>query len=248
MRSIRPWVIGAAFFVAAFMMQSASWAEELRRSVPVGVIELFTSQGCSNCPKVDAAFERLSEEPNLVTIAYHVDYWNYLGWQDTLSAKENTDRQYNYARTLGNSNVYTPQLVLNGIRDIKFSNREALVSRLETMRKQGEGVTVPVEATLSSDELTINIGAGQGKADVVIAYLRRETIVDIDRGENKGRTVTYRNAVTSLETVGMWDGKSLTVKLPSAMLAKRGYDGCAILLQTHDKAGNPGRILGAAAL
>ena len=72
--------------------------------------------------------------------------------------------------------------------------------------------------------------------------------MEIQKGENQGKKITYRNAVTKVETVGMWEGKPLTVKLPAALLAKRGFDGCAILLQTHDTNGNPGRILGATAL
>src|SRR4051812_32587453 len=82
-------------------------AEEVQESHPVGVVELFTSQGCSSCPKADAAFSKLAGKSNVVAISYHIDYWNYLGWQDTLGQKENTDRQYAYAKMLGNNNVFT---------------------------------------------------------------------------------------------------------------------------------------------
>src|ERR1700760_1117490 len=83
-------------------------AEEVEESHPVGVVELFTSQGCSSCPKADAAFAKLVSESNVVAISYHIDYWNYLGWEDTLGQKENPDRQYGYAKMLGNNNVFTP--------------------------------------------------------------------------------------------------------------------------------------------
>lgn len=234
--------------VLAGMFAPAANADDAAQSRPVGVVELFTSQGCSSCPKADRAISEIADRPNVVTITYHVDYWNYLGWQDTLSAKANTERQYAYAKTLGNTNVYTPQIVLNGVHDMKAAAPFVIQANLKKLADDGQGVTVPVTARLSADELTISVGEGSGKADVVIAYFKKATVVEITSGENEGKQVTYRNSVTKLETVGMWDGKALTVKLPAAMIGKHGQDGCAILLQSHDKDGNPGRILGAAAL
>jgi hypothetical protein len=218
------------------------------RSRPVGVVELFTSQGCSSCPKADAVIAALADSDDVVAISYHIDYWNYLGWADTLGAKENTDRQYAYARSLGNNNVFTPQIVLNGVRDARASETGSILSDLAKLDAGGQGVRVPVTAELADDQMTISVGPGTGKADVVIAYFKKHTVVNIERGENVGKKVTYRNAVVKLETVGMWDGKALTIKLPSALLSRRGHDGCAIMLQARDRNGNPGRIYGAAAL
>lgn len=219
-----------------------------RESHPVGVVELFTSQGCSSCPRADAAIDKLAGAPDVITISYHIDYWNYLGWPDTLAAKENTDRQYAYAKTLGNNYVFTPQIVLNGMQDAKSTNPAVILANLKRMSETGRGVPVEVDADLTNDEMTINVGAGFGKADVVMAYFTKMTTVEITKGENTGRKVTYRNAVTNLETVGMWDGKAMTIKLPAALISKKGHDGCAILLQSHDRNGNPGRIYGAAML
>lgn len=237
-----------AFGVFAVVPGWFCMAGEAAHSRPVGVVELFTSQGCSSCPKADAAFARVADAKNVVTISYHIDYWNYLGWQDTLGAKENTDRQYAYAKTLGNNNVFTPQIVLNGLQDAKSTNPDVILADLRRMNETGRGVPVDVDADLTKDEMTITIGAGSGKADVVMAYFKKQTTVAIASGENVGKQVTYRNAVTNLETVGMWDGKAMTIKLPAALISKNGQDGCAILLQSHDKNGNPGRIYGAAAL
>lgn len=247
---VRPLILVAA--VLATAVAARATAGETVRSSPIGVVELFTSQGCSNCPKADRAIERLAGRDDVVTVAYHVDYWNYMGWQDTLSAKENTERQYGYARTLGIRNVFTPQIVLNGVRDTKLTNPDGLVDELGRLRGTPEGLPVDVSAELSPDEMTIAIGNGPvpgiEKADVVVAYFRKYSAVEIQKGENQGKKIVYRNAVTKLETVGVWEGRALTVKLPAALLAKRGFDGCAILLQAHDAEGNPGRILGAAAL
>ena len=235
-------------FATIGLAGEVSHAGDIMRSRPVGVVELFTSQGCSSCPKADAALEKLAEHPDLVAISYHVDYWNYLGWEDTLGEKENTERQYAYAKSLGHTNVYTPQMVLNGIADIKEREPSRIVQSLKTLARNGKGPAVPVDATLTPEEMTIRIGAGEGKADVVVAYFRKMTRVEITRGENEGKMMSYRNAVTSLQTVGMWEGKEMEIKLPAAMVKKEGHDGCAILLQSHDADGNPGRIYGASAL
>lgn len=249
--SIRPLILIATAFATAGPPASAM-AGETVSSKPIGVVELFTSQGCSNCPKADRAIETLAGRDDVVTVAYHVDYWNYMGWQDTLSAKENTERQYGYAKALGIRNVFTPQIVLNGVRDTKLTNPDRLVDELGRLLGTRDGMPVGVSAELSPEEMTITIGDGPGagidKADVVVAYFRKHSPVEIQKGENQGKKIVYRNAVTKLETVGIWEGKALTVKLPAAVLAKRGFDGCAILLQAHDPGGNPGRILGAAAL
>lgn len=239
-------IVLPALAATTFLFGAVS-AEEVYRSAPVGIVELFTSQGCSNCPKADRAIEALAESDDVVTITYHVDYWNYLGWEDTLSAKENTERQYGYAKTLGIRNVFTPQIVLNGAHDAKVSDAGKIRTRLASL-DSGERMSVPVTASLTPAEMTISIGDGSGKADVIVAYYKKRTVVEIKTGENEGKKITYRNAVTKLETVGMWDGKALTIKLPAALLAKRGFDGCAILLQSHDANGNPSRILGAASL
>lgn len=223
-------------------------AGDAKEAHPIGVVELFTSQGCSSCPKADAAMEKIAQSADVVAISYHIDYWNYLGWQDTLGAKENTDRQYAYARTLGNNNVFTPQIVLNGVQDAKSTNPAVILANLKRMGENGNGVPVDVDADLTKDEMTITVGAGAGKADVVMAYFKKTTTVEIAKGENTGKKITYRNAVTKLETVGMWDGKAMTIKLPAALISKKAQDGCAILVQAHDKDGNPGRIYGAAIL
>lgn len=244
-------IVLPALAATTFLFGAVS-AEEVNRSAPVGIVELFTSQGCSNCPKADRAIESLAGRDDVITVAYHVDYWNYMGWQDTLSAKENTERQYGYARTLGIKNVFTPQIVLNGVHDTKVTNPDRLVDELGRLSGARDGMPVTISAELSPEEMTIHIGdgpvAGVDKADVVVAYFRKYSTVEIQKGENQGKKIVYRNAVTKLETVGIWEGKALTVKLPAAVLAKRGFDGCAILLQSHDADNNPGRILGAAAL
>jgi hypothetical protein len=144
-----------------------------------GVVELFTSQGCSSCPPADAALKTLVDEGEVVALAYHVDYWNYLGWADTLATKENTERQYAYARMLGRSGVYTPQVVLNGRDHMNGSDLQAIKTRLATMSASGGGLAVPVDASIGGEEISIKVGAGEGKANVVVVYFDRAREVKV---------------------------------------------------------------------
>lgn len=213
-----------------------------------GVVELFTSQGCASCPPADAAFRKLIRQGNVVALAYHVDYWNYLGWNDTMASKDNTARQYAYARTMGRSGVYTPQAIVNGRDHMNGADLSGINVKLDEFVRLGEGLTVPVSADMKGDELEIKIGAGQGKANVVAVYFDKEQMVAPKGGENTGQQIAYMHAVSDVETVGMWDGKAMSLVLPSTVLDKAGRKGLAILLQASTPAGDPAAILGATVL
>lgn len=216
------------------------------KSVPAGVVELFTSQGCSSCPPADAALGKLVEKGEVLALAYHVDYWNYLGWSDTLSSKQNTSRQYGYATTIGRSNVYTPQAVLNGRTDVNGADLEAIEGGLAALTAAGQGLSVPVIASRTGKELDISVGTGKGSGDVIVAYFKRHQAVAITRGENAGKTIDYLNSVTDVETIGMWKGDAMNLKIPMSVMDISEYDGCAVLLQQTGPNGEPGPILGAA--
>jgi len=217
----------------------------LAQEAPKGVVELFTSQGCSSCPPADAAFRKLAERGDVIALAYHVDYWNYLGWADTLSSKENTERQYGYARTMGRGNVYTPQVIVNGRDHVAGADLGGITGRIDGYLTEGKGLTVPVAAKVNGDELEIKIGAGPGKANVVMVYFNREKTIDVEKGENSGKKIAYLNSVADIETVGMWDGKETSLTLPANVLQKPDLEGCAILLQSSTEDGTPSAILGA---
>jgi len=212
---------------------------------PKGVVELFTAQGCSSCPPADAAFRKLVNQGDVIALAYHVDYWNYLGWADTLSSKENTERQYGYARTMGRSNVYTPQAIVNGRGHLAGADLNGINSKIDTFSSEGNGLTVPINAAMRGDELEIKIGAGQGKANVVMVYFDKEKTIDVEKGENSGQKISYLHSVTNVETVGMWDGKATSLTLPASVLQRPQLEGCAILLQSANDNGDPAAILGA---
>ncbi|MDG4855460.1 MAG: DUF1223 domain-containing protein [Mesorhizobium sp.] len=214
---------------------------------PLGVVELFTSQGCSSCPPADEFFAELAAKENVVALAYHVNYWDYLGWQDTLSNKENTERQYDYMRAFGSRSVYTPQAVINGRSHVNGANRKEIDGALARMDRTGEGMRVGIKVSRTSDRVMIDAGdAGNGPTDahVVIVYFDPPQMVKIGQGENSGRNMTYWNAVSDIQIAGMWNGKAQRYELPMTEIAKKG--GCAVLLQSVGKDGVPGPILGAA--
>ncbi|TPK39158.1 DUF1223 domain-containing protein [Mesorhizobium sp. B2-5-4] len=222
-------------------------AEKSQPDRPLGVVELFTSQGCSSCPPADAFFAELATRQDLVALAYHVDYWDYLGWKDTLSHKENTERQYDYMRYFSSRSVYTPQAVLNGRMHVNGANRGEVDGALARMARAGEGMRVPVKVSRTGDRVIIDTGdagAGPNDAHVVIVYFDAPQTVKIGQGENSGRKMTYWNAVTGIQTAGMWHGKAQRYELPLSEITKKG--GCAVLLQSVGKDGLPGPILGAA--
>ena len=232
--------------LAGFAVAEPSLAQDAGKIK--GVVELFTSQGCSSCPPADAALQKLIGQGDVVALAYHVDYWNYLGWADTMSSKDNTARQYAYARTLGRSNVYTPQAIINGRDHMNGSDLGAINVKLDEFDRSGKGMTVPVSATRQGDELEIKIGAGQGKANVVVAYFDKKQLVSVNSGENSGQQITYLHSVSDVETVGMWDGRATRLVLPASVMDKSGREGFAVLLQESTQGGDPASIIGATVL
>ncbi|MDH4440489.1 MAG: DUF1223 domain-containing protein [Rhizobium sp.] len=212
---------------------------------PRGVIELFTSQGCRSCPPADRAFQQLVRQGDVVALSYHVDYWNYLGWADTLGTAENTDRQYAYAKAFGRSGVYTPQAVLNGRDHLKGTDATEINRRLDGMRDHGKGLIVPVKAAQNDDQLSISVGSGTGKANVLVVYFREHQTVEMLKGENVGQSVDYWHSVTDVQTVGVWTGEPIDITLPARAISSDKSDGCAVLLQGADADGNPTGIVGA---
>ncbi|WP_274423368.1 DUF1223 domain-containing protein [Chelativorans sp. YIM 93263] len=235
------WLLFGMLLVAPPFSPDA-FAEEGKTA---GVVELFTSQGCSRCPPADEILSELAERKDMVVLAYHVSYWDYLGWKDEFATPENTARQRDYENVL-NTSVYTPQAVINGGFSEVGSDREALLSLLETHAP----LPVDVELSYKEKSLVIDVGSSstvEPAADthVVLVYYRPRQAVAIREGENAGREIVYRNIVTDFQTVGMWHGEPLRLELPMSQVKKKG-GGCAVLLQSVGEPGNPGPILGAA--
>lgn len=218
-------------------------------SRPLGVVELFTSQGCSSCPPADEVFGDLVKQGDVLALAYHVDYWDYLGWRDTLGSPENTARQHEYGRSFSVRSVYTPQAVINGRNHVNGADGSAVKHMLERFARSGMGMSVSLIATRKGDTVVIEAGAGtnaSAKAHLVLVFFQTRNPVTIERGENRGKTMTYWNSVSDVQTAGMWHGQTARFEFPASEIDKK--DGCAALLQSVDANGLPGAILGATLL
>lgn len=233
-----------AVFVAAALAAAPVAAGEIRVN-PKAVVELFTSQGCSSCPKADAKFAELKTRQDVIALAWHVDYWDYIGWPDTFGAAANSDRQRAYAESWGSSRIYTPQLVVNGLKGVVGSRDKEVEGALAEARLE-----LPVKLELKGDMLKVSVAAkpGAGAAVVWLITYKDHASVLIERGENAGKTIDYTQIVTGKQMLGAWEGaEGTTLKLPLSELSANGSDGAVILVQS-DKQGLPGAILGAASI
>ena len=216
---------------------------------PLGVVELFTSQGCNSCPAADAALGRIVRQGNVVVLAYHVDYWDYLGWKDTLASRVATERQYAYAKAFGSGQVYTPQAVVNGRSQMNGASAGAVEAALGTLSRSGKGLAVDVSIRDNGNSYVIETGAapdGAGEARVILASFAPERDVAIRRGENSGRTITYWHAVTGIHIAGMWHGAPARYEVPKSAVSPGG--GLAVLLQSEAEGAAAGPIVGATVL
>ncbi len=199
------------------------------------VVELFQSQGCSSCPPANANVMALSDRPDLLTLSFEVTYWDELGWKDTFGSPQYTARQWDYAHGFHRTQVFTPQVVVNGRADVVGTDRgelEALIAR------EARPANAP-EIGFTDGNATVCAQAG-GNADVWLVRYDPDIVqVAIARGENSGRTLRHKNVVRELVKLGRWDGLPQTYKLPAAT---RGGLREAILLQQ----GTGGVILAAA--
>jgi len=215
---------------------------------PLGVVELFTSQGCNSCPPADAALGRIVRQGNVVVLAYHIDYWDYLGWKDTLGSRANTERQYAYAKAFGSGQVYTPQAVVNGRSQMNGAHVGEVEAELGMLDRSGKGLAVDVSVHDTGRSYVIETGAaprGEGEARVILVSFAPERDIPIRRGENSGHTITYWHAVTGTHIAGVWHGKPTRFEVPKTALPSDG--GLAVLLQSGT-VGAEGPILGAATL
>jgi hypothetical protein len=192
------------------------------------VVELFTSQGCSSCPPADAFMAELVQDPGVIALALHVDYWDYIGWEDSFADPAFTERQKNYARMAGSRTIYTPQMVVGGLDRVEGNDPEAVRALIRAHQMVDRGVRV--SARREGDRVVIVVTAvpplAEG-AEVTLVRYAPERAVAIERGENAGHTVTYRNIVTDWQTVADWPGQSsMTVEA-----ALPGSDPAVVMVQ-----------------
>ncbi len=207
------------------------------------VVELFTSQGCNSCPPADAYLSELAKRDNILALTWAVDYWNYLGWQDTFSQPAHTKRQKDYNHALGKLGVYTPQMVLNGVAQ-EVGSRQDRVE--DWIRKQQEKhpARIPVSISIDGNNVVVTAGAREARrpATVWLIEYQQEADVNIQSGELQGKTLHYSNVVLNSHKLGVWNGEAATYTLPFDAITDKATNGCAVLVQYDDT----GPIIGAA--
>jgi hypothetical protein len=201
------------------------------------VVELFTSQGCSSCPPANAFLNELAHDrTDVLPLAFHVTYWDRLGWKDPFSLEAATERQDVYGHRFGDGS-YTPEIVVDGASSHVGSDRREVGSAIDQAKRQS-AAAASLSVTRDGGKLLIDIGAGTGNGRLLLIGFDHSHQTSIRRGENSGRTLEEANVVRSILAIGDWQGTALrlTEKFPE------GED-AAVVIEAPD-----GRILGAARL
>ncbi len=202
------------------------------------VVELYTSQGCSSCPPADRLLHKLSEtRTDILPLALHVDYWDYIGWKDSFADPENSHRQRVYAHVAGRNMIYTPQMIVMGQDDIIGTNEDQLTRAVANHLSRRSSVNLKVVETEGNVFVKISAEKPSVPSTVVLVQYAPSRTVNILRGELAGHTLEYTNIVENLDTIATWDGKSqITIPVSTIPGLK-----AAVLVQQQ----NQGAILSA---
>jgi hypothetical protein len=216
---------------------------------PRAVVELFTSQGCSSCPAADKLLSELQSDPSFIPLSLAIDYWDYLGWKDTLALPGHTVRQRAYSTMRGDREIYTPQAVINGVMQAIGSDRSQIDSAIAQSYNNGHAaapLSVPLTLTVADERVSVTVPARDAAvgSEIWLCPVASQVPVTIARGENRGRTITYTNVVRRWIKLGTWNGKSETFTVPLDAIKYDGVDTVAVILQNGSKE-LPGPIIGA---
>jgi hypothetical protein len=218
---------------------------------PRAVVELFTSQGCSSCPPADKLMGELSkDDPSIITLSMPIDYWDYLGWKDTLADSRFSARQKAYSHMRGDRDVYTPQAVVNGSAHVIGSDRAGIEGAIDETEKTDGVMSVPVSMSVTGKQINVSVAASRGgpatmHGEVWICSISKAVPISIGRGENRGREITYHNVVRNLLKVGDWNGSANSWTVPLENISRDGVDAAAVYVQDGNR-DKPGPMLGAA--
>jgi hypothetical protein len=215
---------------------------------PRAVIELFTSQGCSSCPPADKLMGEYVQDQSVVVLTLPIDYWDYLGWKDTLALSGHSARQRAYAKVRGDRQVYTPQAVIDGEIHVLGSDKAAIERAIRQVREHSAALTLPITVVRLGNSLTVTVPAAKSEnhqAEVWLCPVTKSVPVAIGRGENHGRTITYSNVVRRWIKLGDWSGEAATFKIPIRDFQNGSIDAAAVMVQSG-AASAPKVMLGAA--
>jgi hypothetical protein len=213
------------------------------------VVELFTSQGCSSCPPADRILSRLARDPATLALSFPVDYWDYIGWKDTLATPSYTARQKAYALASGKGAVYTPQAIVNGLADAVGSNLEAIEQAESETGKRIGVLSVPLTVVERDGKINVSVGAAGAasprSAGVYLLALASSRTVTVQRGENAGSTLTYSNVVRAMTKIGEWNGAAVELQADLSQAYLDDADSYAVIVQAGART-QPSTILAAA--
>ncbi|MGJ8626642.1 MAG: DUF1223 domain-containing protein [Sulfitobacter sp.] len=205
------------------------------------VVELYTSQGCSSCPAADALLHELSDRDDVIALALHVDYWDYIGWKDPFGNPAHADRQRAYANAGHRRSIYTPEMVVHGQTDIVGAKAMALAKAISEHSQMKPQVALKIIRT--GENLNISaqkLGVVKGPMTVHMLRYTPKRVTEIKRGENAGKTIEYANVVEGWQVLQTWDGDApLTLAAPAP-----GDKPAVVIIQSQ----NAGPILAAARL
>ena len=216
---MRTALLSAVVFLAgAFSVQAQT---------PV-IVEVYTSQGCSSCVEAYDLVESLAGRNDLIPLTFTVDYWDYLGWRDTFARPEFSERQRQYAARLAPRGVFTPQVVIDGAVQAKAGEGHKVDKLIQAAARQPRD---PPDIRFIGDRIAVGSGNAPGKAEVwLIRYDPNGREVAVRRGENRGKTITYRNVVRELVRLGDWSGKPVSLAMPEA--TDEGLETLIVVQQT----------------
>jgi hypothetical protein len=220
----------AAVLALALLGASPSAAAQ---SAPV-LVELFTSEGCSSCPPADRVLQELSRRADVLPLAFHVTYWDRLGWPDTLGDSRFDQRQRAYAKLLGSSGVYTPQMVIQGRVDVVGSEHDRVLAVVDRVHERAPATPI----TFDGDHALLPAHSLEHPAHLwLAAFDAHHHTVPVTRGENAGRTLEHANAVRDFIELGNWDGAARVVDLPLEGLRSAGRTGLVLVVQDDQTGG-----------
>jgi hypothetical protein len=214
---------------------------------PPVVVELYTAQGCRNCPPADAYFAELARRDDVLALGFHVDYWNYIGWADPLAFKAATERQRAYRRRLHLPYIYTPEIIVGGSAEGVGSERHAIDGLIADAKAHQPPHPALHLARRGDGALVVEVGAltsAQEPATLWLVGYGKPRTTSVPEGENAGKLLTDYQPVHAVESIGTWSGKAMETVVSAAQCDAAGDGGLAVLLQS----GGDGPILTAARL
>lgn len=214
------------------------------------MVELFTSQGCSSCPPADKIIGDLAKDPSVIPLSMPVDYWDYLGWRDTLADSRFSARQKAYSRMRGDRDIYTPQAIINGATHVIGSDATQIKDAISATKQSASVMSVPVSVSVSGKHVNVSVAAStptssHDHGEVWICSVSKSVPITINRGENRGRELTYYNVVRNWLKVGDWNGSAVSWTVPLENVSRDGVDAAVVYVQDGSR-DRPGAMRGAA--